>query len=51
MGVEFYPATVEIKLENILSKPLKTSIKDRYIIAGIDYPKYIEDLAARRSLY
>ena len=49
-GVDFYPASIVIKIANISSKPPKTSIQDRYTITGTDCPEDLEDLATRRAL-
>ena len=46
--VEFYPLPSQIQLANMLSEPPKTSIEDRYLIADLDYPENMEDLASRR---
>ena len=47
-GVEFYSLPSQIKLVNMLSEPPKISIEDRYLIADLDYPENMEDLASRR---
>ena len=48
-GVEYYLDKVEIKLADISSEPPKTSIQDRYTVAGTEFPENLEELAFRRS--
>ena len=49
-GAEFYSVLRHICLAEISSKPPKTSIEDRYTIAGTDCPENMEDLAFRPIL-